>query len=313
MEQSTDITRCLSKDEVRKRMGISTHVIGSDRLEPETLRRIRRSGIPNIELCAMSPSHYDIQDRAQTAEVEEACQELGLGIVSVHAEDTHCGTWMSSAAEKERRAAIDYTVETARVAERLGAAVVVTHCGTSAAAEENMSEALSRLGDSPATLTIENGLGPGATFELESCRAFCERVDSPGLGITVDIGHLVDYVAEPDVIHPLFEKGGALRELSKCGPYLRHLHLHDSRSFETRFSHHGAHNDHYPPFLGQVDWQDLFAALGEVDYAGAFVFEPIGWFSERITAALTESSHDARGDERDVFELVAAFPDKLLG
>lgn len=311
MQEPADITRNLSRDQVRQRMGLSTHVIGSDRLEGETLRSIRRSGIENIELCAMTPSHCDITDSGQTQEIAQACQDLGLAIVSLHGEDTRCGRWLSSEVEQERRAAIDYTVETARVAERLGAPVVVTHCGTTTAAVENMSEVATRLEDSAVTITIENGLGSEGTFELDSCRRFCERMDSPKVGITVDIGHLVDYVTDPRAIHPLFEKGGARRELGKCGPYLRHLHLHDSRPFETRFSHHGEHNDHYPPFLGSVDWQDLFVALGELHYAGAFVFEPIGWFSERITAALTESCHDAHGDETDIIELVAAFPDRL--
>jgi sugar phosphate isomerase/epimerase len=176
-----------------------------------------------------------------------------------------------------------------------------------------MVEVLGRLEDCPVTITIENGLGSANNFDLDTCRRFCERVNSRKIGITIDIGHLVDYVADRGAIHPLFEKGGAHRELSKCGPYLRHLHLHDSRPFEMRFSRHGGHNDHYPPFLGNIDWQDLFVALGELRYPGAFVFEPIGWFSERISAALTESSHDVRGDETDIIELVASFPAKMYG
>jgi hypothetical protein len=42
------------------------------------------------------------------------------------------------------------------------------------------------------------------------------------------------------------------------------------------------------------------------------MFEPIGWWSERITAALTELLGRSHGDPIDIIDLVAAFPDRLF-
>ena len=163
------------------------------------------------------------------------------------------------------------------------------------------------------TLAVENtSIAEAGAFDLSDCRRFAERIDSPLFGIVVDIGHLVNYVTDPEMNHPLFAKGGAYRELQKCGPFLCHVHLHDARGFEKRFAHHGAHNDHYPPLLGDIDWEDLFVALKQLEYQGVFMFEPIGWWSERISSALAGLLGRSHGDATDIINLVASFPGRLL-
>ena len=76
-----------SREEVEQRLGISTHVLGTTRLRAETIAQIRNAGIRNIELCAMSSSHYDYLDRRQTKEIMNECRKQGVKVVSFHGAD----------------------------------------------------------------------------------------------------------------------------------------------------------------------------------------------------------------------------------
>jgi sugar phosphate isomerase/epimerase len=50
----------------------------------------------------------------------------------------------------------------------------------------------------------------------------------------------------------------------QCGARLAHVHLHDF-----------VKTDHYPPFDGYIEWGEIFLALQQIGYAGAFVFEAV--------------------------------------
>ena len=300
-------------EEITQRLGISTHFLGPDRLEAETIERIGKAGIKHIELCAGEQLHYDYLDGGQTREIMNACREHAVDVVSFHGRDPMHGLDLYSEDEAKRREAVEETTRAAAVAKEFGAQVFVLHCGATPQATKSITELLRRLEGMSLTLAVENSSVAGArAFDLSDCGRFAERINSPFLGIAVDIGHLVNYVADPEMSHPLFVKGGAYRELQKCGSFLCHIHLHDARGFERRFAHHGAHNDHYPPFLGDIDWEDLFVALKQLEYEGAFMFEPIGWWSERISSALTERLGRSHGDATDIINLVASFPGQLL-
>ena len=82
-----NIQNAYSLEEIRQRLGISTHVLGPDRLGPETIETIRKSGISNIELCACEQLHYDYLDRDQTREIMNACRDQAVNVVSFHGRD----------------------------------------------------------------------------------------------------------------------------------------------------------------------------------------------------------------------------------
>lgn len=308
-----NIQNAYSLEEIKQRLGVSTHVLGPDRLGPKTIETIRKSGISNIELCACEQLHYDYLDGDQTREIMNACREQAVNVVSFHGHDPMHGRDLYSEDEAKRSKAVKETTRAATLAKDFGAEVFVLHCGAIPQAQKSITELLRRLEGMSITLAVENSsvAGSGA-FDLSDCRQFAERINSPFFGIAVDIGHLVNYVADPEMSHPLFAKGGAYRELQKCGPFLCHVHLHDARGFEKRFAHHGAHNDHYPPLLGDIDWEDLFVALKQLEYQGVFMFEPIGWWSERISSALAGLLGRSHGDATDIINLVASFPGRLL-
>jgi len=78
--------------------------------------------------------------------------------------------------------------------------------------------------------------------------AFVERVGSPNAKLHLDTFHLN---IEEDSI------GGAIRE---AGSRLGHLHLGEP--------------NRRPPGRGRMPWQEIFGALGDINYQGALVMEP---------------------------------------
>ena len=78
--------------------------------------------------------------------------------------------------------------------------------------------------------------------------AFVERVGSPNAKLHLDTFHLN---IEEDSI------GGAIR---KAGSRLGHLHLGEP--------------NRRPPGRGRMPWQEIFGALGDINYQGALVMEP---------------------------------------
>ncbi len=58
--------------------------------------------------------------------------------------------------------------------------------------------------------------------------------------------------------------GEPTRILRSIGRRLHHIHLHDFADDK----------DHHPPFEGDIQWVEIFRGLREIDYRGAFMFEP---------------------------------------
>jgi sugar phosphate isomerase/epimerase len=90
-----------------------------------------------------------------------------------------------------------------------------------------------------------------------------QAVDSPALGVTVDICHL--HCSEPDSI------GEAIK---RAGSYIRNIHLSDARNRV---------HDHLLPGDGVVDFTEAFQALIEQQYTGL------------VNLELSRHSHDAPG------------------
>jgi sugar phosphate isomerase/epimerase len=99
------------------------------------------------------------------------------------------------------------------------------------------------------------------TVGLEITSGFQTVLDlaEPGLGVTLDVGHMYHRNAGP-----LVPFGGDLGAVVRLlGKDLVHLHLHDVVG-ET---------DHVEPGTGCVDWPGLFSALREIKYQSMFCLE----------------------------------------
>ena len=154
--------------------------------------------------------------------------------------------------EDERRQAVREAVNAARVAEELGAGVMVCHFGTDERAERSVIDVIEQTEGSALRLAVENGK------VLRDFADIVDRVGSDRFGMIVDIGHTRD----ADGVNPFTKPEAARRTMAQCGDRLIHLHLHDFR--ET---------DHLAPMDGDIEWGEIFEAFRDVDYQGQLMFE----------------------------------------
>ena len=97
-----------------------------------------------------------------------------------------------------------------------GAAIYVGHFGCKDHSRRTIEQLIARTGDLKVRLTTENmkgTLGPYAEF--------VEAIDSPRLGLTLDIGHASD----ADGRNPFTVPDRAREAVAEAGPCLAHAHL----------------------------------------------------------------------------------------
>jgi len=151
----------------------------------------------------------------------------------------------------------------AKVAEEMGAGVMVCHFHTTEQAEKSIIEMLDRLQGHSIKLAIENG------ENLADYTAFVDKIGSERLGMVVDIGHTRD----EDEVNPFIKKARARETMVQCGERLIHVHLHDwieSLGVPLDGEFYG---DHFAPLDGSIEWAEVFAALHDIDYEGVLMFE----------------------------------------
>jgi sugar phosphate isomerase/epimerase len=87
-----------------------------------------------------------------------------------------------------------------------------------------------------------------------------EAVDEPNVGICLDSGHT-----------HLARDLSVSDEVRAAGPLLRDTHFHDNVGpvGGVRF------DQHIPPGLGTIDWQDVCRALNEISFPGPVIFEGV--------------------------------------
>jgi sugar phosphate isomerase/epimerase len=152
-------------------------------------------------------------------------------------------------------AALATLAETLAFAGNIGADIVTVHAEVprDAAALSPWQRDVREL----ASLARQNHVTVG--LEITSGFEAVIGLAEPGLGVTLDVGHMYHRNAGP--LAPFGGDIGAVVRL--LGPALVHLHLHDV----------GGDTDHVAPGTGCVDWTGLFAALHGIDYAGMFCLE----------------------------------------
>ena len=126
-----------------------------------------------------------------------------------------------------------------------------------------------RAAESDITVVIENvpyGVhAASVTGFIEIVEATAQAVGEPNVGICLDSGHT--HLVGPD-------SGGPLRvadEVRAAGRWLRDTHFHDNVGLRNDV----LFDQHIPPGLGTIDWQDVCRALREIAYPGPVVFEGV--------------------------------------
>ena len=248
-------------EEIEARLGSSTILFPRDRLlQAEDIAKMRGAGITRIEICASgSPGHLDIHNQGHITEIASQCEQEGVSIKSIHSP----GFPYNSEDEHIRKKAVADGVVAAKVAEEMGARVMVCHFHTKEQSERSITEMLDKLEGHSIKLAIENGL------DLADYTAFVDKIGSDRLGMAVDIGHTRD----EDGVNPFIKKDRARETMAQCSDRLIHLHLHDwveslGATLEGEF-----YGDHFAPLDGSIEWAEVFAALRDIDYKGVLMFE----------------------------------------
>ena len=263
--------------EIRQRLGVSTVAFkGGPAIGAREIAAIRKVGITRIEITAIrSPISFDLRNRNQIREIIEECRKQDVSVVSVHGPR---GSY-DSEDEQVRRAAAAEALLAAKVAEELGASLLLCHFGTNQYAERTVTDMLESLNSSTLKLAVENGASLPDHLDL------VDRIGSDNFGLVVDIGHAHD----PDGVNPFIKKRRAREVMVECGKRLIHVHLYDVAG-------HG----HIVPMDGKIEWAEIFAAFRDMGYPGTFMFEA------------AYPAHDREPSPQHVLEKTAAFPESFI-
>ncbi len=274
MEKLASESECQWRaEEIHERLGCSTITFpATTSIGAREISMIRQAGIARVEICGYHPgSHYDHRNQAQVSEIIAACQKQGVTIVAVHGPNVP----YNSEYEGVRKAVVKEAIIAARAAEEMGASIFVAHFGKDEHSVKTVSEMLKEISDCRLKLAVENL----PREDLREFMSFVDKIGSDQFGMAVDIGHTRD----PDGLNPFTKKDSARQMMAQCGERLFHVHLHD---FLER--------DHMPPFDGNIQWGEIFAALKDIGYEGEFLFEA------------------EVGTPEEVLEKTAAFPGTFI-
>lgn len=249
------------------RFGLSTHLYHADRLDREHLVEIAAHDFEAVEVFA-TRTHFDYRDPNAVAALAEWLDDTRLTLHSVHAPicaslvDGAWGEMYSTATAEDgrRRRALTETEAALNVARTIPYPFLVVHLGVPGAeapgdnnrdAARRSLEELQRMAEAVnvrlALEVIPNPLSAATTL----VRLIEEELETPNLGICLDIGH-ARLMGDP------------IDAIEACSGHLVTTHLHDNQ---------GRTDDHLVPFEGSIDWEAALLALQKVGYDGAWMFE----------------------------------------
>jgi len=209
----------------------------------EFLKEIGHDAIEYSHAC-----HWSMEE---CEAVREMSARIGLIPWSLHA-------WAGGdvTTGEGRRSTAEVLNVATRNAQALGVATIVHHPnGQRLDREEDRerleveAELLTGLAAPGVRFALENGV---SLPTMEYVIALADALGPDNAGVCVDTGH----AALGDL--------GPGRALRMASPRLITTHLQDNR---------GQHDDHMPPGDGTIDWDDVVAALTEIDYPGCVMLE----------------------------------------
>jgi sugar phosphate isomerase/epimerase len=254
----------------RKRaFGVSTHLYHNYRLSRAHLLEIAAHGFERVEVFA-TRTHFDFQNPAAVADLQEWLADAGLELHGVHApigESFDGGRWgppinIASPEPVARAKAMDETERALQIARRIPFGFLVAHIGLPrsqpAAATDNSRDAARRSLDelqrlaAPLGVMIALEVIPNELSRAGSLVHFIEsELEDRGAGICLDFGH-----AHMD--------GDLVDAVETVSGHLLTTHVHDNR---------GRTDDHLLPFEGTIDWPGAMTAIQKVGYDGTLLFE----------------------------------------
>lgn len=255
---------------VRKRaFGVSSHLYHNYRLSRAHLLEVAAHGFERVEIFA-TRTHFDYQNPAAVADLQEWLADAGLELHGVHApigESFEGGRWgppinIASPDPAARARAMDETERALQIARRIPFGVLVTHIGLPrsqpAAAIENSRDAARRSLDelqrlaAPLGVMIALEVIPNELSRAGSLVHFIEtELESRGAGVCLDFGH-----AHMD--------GDLVDAVETVSGHLVTTHVHDNR---------GRTDEHLLPFEGTIDWPGAMTAIQKVGYDGTLLLE----------------------------------------
>lgn len=219
--------------------------------------------VPYIDLCLDQTPELLGGEKKRTAQARKALEKAGieLGLHTLSAVNiAETSPFVSPAADSYLAAYID-------ASQRLGAGWIVVHGGFHFGPDKRarMDAAVARIGHAAkiaekkkARILLEN-LNPEPAqaevhylcADLEECRYYFDRLDSPALGWSFTVNHAH--------IRP-----------NKVEDFLQNLDL--ARLGEVRLADcHGTHEEHLRPGEGTLDFPAMFAAVEASGYRGHYM------------------------------------------
>src|SRR6266568_3511768 len=245
---------------------LSTYLLISKKLTPESLGQIADAGFQGIEIfCARS--HFEYTQKQEVRAMAEALEAHRLQLVSLHAPTSRdisamreSGTPLSicEVARVRRIEAMDELKRVIDVADDLPYARLILHMGgphetedprKRDAAVSSLEHLVLHAHRAGVTICVENTLSEMGNPDY--LRAFVDETRLSGLRFNFDIGHA--YLAELPAEERLEKSFAPLRELVSS------VHLHDN---------HGEKDEHLPPYDGSIDWPSAIKLLKSASQNG---------------------------------------------
>lgn len=245
-----------TKEQLTKRLAISTAIFQKFKLGEQHIAKISEAGISKIEFSVIT-NCLDYHDHAQVAELKRACEAYNIQVSSVHGPFKLA---YNTAEETVRHQVVEESYKAIQFAAEMGASVYVAHFGFKDHGRKTVTELLDRTQDLNITLTTENQTNQ----PFEPYMQIVDDIGSDRFGMIIDIGHARD----DDGINPFVKHDVARQYLARCGARVKHVHLHETFDLDHK-------PDHRPPMHknGIIEWGEVFAALHDINYTSDFIFE----------------------------------------
>ncbi len=235
----------------------------------EAIARISRLGFPGMELMADAPHTWPAEmTDTRMDEIRRCLDAHGLVLSNINAfmmsavQDFWHPSWIEPDREF-RRLRVRHTIESLRMARRLGAKCITTEPGGPLPQRmlreqamdifvEGLQEALRVAEDVGVMLLVE----PEPDLLIENVEQFLDlarRIDSPMFGLNFDVGHF--FCVREDLP----------AAIDRLQTYTYHYHLEDIAA--TRV------HEHLIPGHGAIDFASVIAAIRRTDYRGWLTVE----------------------------------------
>jgi sugar phosphate isomerase/epimerase len=233
----------------------------------DTISMVANLGFDGIEIMADRPHLYPPDwGTGELTELKMRLEDLGLAISNLNTftlqavGDMHHPSWIE-ASEKDRLVRLQHTLGCLEFAALLDVPSISVQPGGRVEAfspEKSMDIFLEGLGK---TAKAAEGLGvkilvePEPDLLIENSKQFedfIERVDSPAVGLNLDVGHFACAGEDPAWV------------IERLAPWTCHVHIEDIK---------GRVHDHKIAGEGDIDFASVFGAFHKIGYHGFISIE----------------------------------------